>query len=141
MKILIICAIMTLGMLGEMFYRAVEEKGVKSLKLLLMLIVYAVYASVMIFMYNIVPIFKIIAFLPLFMLISGIVATGIEFCFGLLYNKLMKADLWIYKDVYIKIGKFKIYSKNQIELSHTLLYIILSPLVIYVDEVIRFLAK
>lgn len=140
--ILIICALSILGFLGEMIYRMVREKGYKSLKLLFMLPVYQAFAGIM-SLFMLIPIFQKISFLPLFMLISGIVATLIELGFGIVYNKIMKLDIWNYNDEYLNIFGLKIPLSymGQINVKHSIMYIILSPLVCYFSEIIGWLAK
>lgn len=139
--LLITCAISVCGLLGEMFYRIITKAKLK-VNLLLMLPIYALYGAIMALLYMI-PVFKQFLLLPVFMILGGMVSTLIELPFGLLYNKLLKMNVWGYLEEYITLfgKKIPISFFGQIRLKHSILYILLTPIAAYLDEFIRMLAR
>jgi hypothetical protein len=139
--ILMAFAICVIGLLGELFKRMVDEDGKGKLKLLLMLVIYWIYGAIMIAVYIYVPIFKIYAFMPIYAVIGGIVATGVELGFGLLYNRVLKLNVWAYPKEYLTIinKKIPISFMGQIKLKHSIMYAGLTLIVPIVEQAVRWL--
>lgn len=135
-----------LGLEGERIIRTIAnglitwKEKLKQLKLLLMLPVYGI-ACVIIELIFRIQIMQKITLLPIMMLIGGIIATLIELGFGMLYNKILKLDIWNYDHSYITIGKKKIPLNilGQIDLLHFFMWSLLTIVVIYFSKILEWL--
>lgn len=63
--------------------------------------------------------------------LGALLITIVEFLFGLLFNVALKLDIWSYR-------AYKYNILGQIELYHSLGWIALSPMVFWIDSVIRY---
>lgn len=121
---------------------AIEWKAkLKQLKLLLMMPVYGSACIVIELVYRI-PIMQKITYLPLLIVCGGLIATLFELGFGMLFNKVLKLDIWDYSHSYIMIGKKKIQLNimGQIDLFHSLLWCALTIAVCYFSKIIEWMA-
>ena len=78
-----------------------------------------------------VPIFRLCVPMLAMAIVGGILITIVELVFGLILNKGLKLNIWDYSD-------FKFNFRGQIELYHFLGWIALSPIVFWIDSVIRY---
>jgi uncharacterized membrane protein len=108
MKISIIIFIIMggLGFIVDYATRKMDsEKGllnkIKSLKMLLNLPVYGT-GGLLLFYISLIPLFKYLNALVLFMITGAIICSVVEFGYGMLFNKVLKLNLWDY-DLEIKL--------------------------------------
>lgn len=98
----------------------------KECKKLLNIFVYG-SGGVLLYLISLIPLFKYMAFLPLFLLTGGILCSGVELGFGLLFNKVLKLDLWYYAPKIKIFGKtFKLHLFNQTDIMHFFLWCLIS---------------
>lgn len=150
MKILILLFIAFgfIGFVSEWIFRIITDKSLsvkekfKELKLLLMMPVYS-GACVLIGLLYKIPIMQDIKFLPLLMFLGMLIADAFEFGYGMLFNKLLKLDIWNYSGQYIILfGKrIPLNLMGQIDLFHSVLWCALTIIVIYFSQIIEWLAK
>jgi uncharacterized membrane protein len=102
MKLLILVFLLmgSMGLNVDFITRQLDKiKGIKdklkSLKYLLNIVVYGT-GGTLVYLLTYIPIFRLLDYLLLFMLTGAIVCTLVEFGFGLLFNRILKLDLWEY---------------------------------------------
>ena len=100
-------------------------------------------AGVLINLFLLIPIFHLIYFLPLFLVIGGIIITIVELLFGLLFNKVLKLNIWDYSKTKIKIGKKTLVLNlwGQIDIIHWILWILATFVMFYKSKLIELLMK
>jgi uncharacterized membrane protein len=146
--LLLLCAFGLIGFVCEWVFRGVTNKSLsikeklQELKLLLMVPCYSI-ACVMIGLIYKIPFMQNIKFLPLLMLMGGIIATASEFGYGILVNKVLKLNIWDYSHMKIKLfGRvIPLHIMGQIEIFHIILWLLLTPFVCYFSEIISWMAK
>lgn len=77
-----------------------------------------------------------ITFWPITIIAGGIICSGIELAFGLLYNKVLKLNVWDYS--WVRIGKIILNLWGQISVLHGVLWGLLTPVCFII---IKFLEK
>jgi hypothetical protein len=141
--VLIFLACGHLGLIyGEFITRAIIKKEYKTLKLLLMIPIYGL-ASVLIWLVYNIPIFQKIEYVPLLCIIGMIIANLFELGSGILLNKVLKLNIWDYSGTRINFfGKiFPGHIMGQIDWIHSLIWLVLTLVIIYVNVIITLLAK
>jgi uncharacterized membrane protein len=126
-----------MGFVGEWVYRVVQgcmpENKKDKLKLLLMMPVYS-GAGVTISLIYMIPVFQKLILLPLVIVLGAITCNLYELSYGLLFNKALKLNIWDYSH-----KKFNI--MGQIDITHTIIWAVMTPVTIYFDQIIRYLAR
>lgn len=143
LSILIVFACGHLGVLyGEYITRPIMEKDWEKLKYLKMFPVYGL-GSLAIWYVSLIPIFQKPGFIWLLLILGMIVANIFELLSGLLLNKLLKLNIWDYSNTKIKLfGKvYPGHILGQIDWIHSVIWIVLTPVVIFICQIIEFLAK
>jgi uncharacterized membrane protein len=148
--ILLFFAFAFMGYPGELVFRVMIDKSKtlkeklhsKEIKLLLMFPVYGGACVLIALLYQI-PFMQNIKMLPLLCLFGMIIADIFEFGYGMLFNRLLKLGIWDYSKEVIKIGKITIPLNimGQVDILHSTIWFCLTPLVIYFDQIIRWLAS
>lgn len=147
--VLIFFAVGVLGVLcGEYNFTIIINKTItikeklEKLKPLLMFPVYG-FGGTLISLFYLIPFFKDIKSLPLLILIGMICGNLFELGSGMLFNKVLKLKIWDYSDQHIMIGKKKIplHILGQIDLMHTVVWGVLTIVIMYISEIIKYLAS
>jgi uncharacterized membrane protein len=146
--ILIFCAIGVLGVFGgEFIFTILVSKSftlkekLNKLKVLLMFPIYGM-AGMLISLFYLIPFFRDVKSLPLLMLIGMIVANLFELGSGMLLNKVLKLNIWDYSDQHVMLGKKKIplHILGQIDVAHSVIWLGLTVVIVYLSEIIKWLA-
>ena len=109
----------------------------KTLKELLNLIVYA-SGGVVLYLIYLIPVFKKLSYMPLLCLCGAVGCTLVEFGWGMLFNKVLKLDLWDYSWNVLKIGNKKIPLNimGQVDLQHFIIWGVFTPVVMLIIKFI-----
>jgi len=128
----------SLGFIVDTITRQTEKiKGfvekLKSLKQLLNIPVYGT-GGLLLYLITYIPIFKLLDFLVLFMLFGAIICSIVELGYGLLFNKVLKLNLWNYD---LKIGKIPLNIMGQTDLIHFILWGFISIPVFWLSNLMK----
>jgi uncharacterized membrane protein len=91
---------------------------INKLKPLLNIFVYGT-GGLLLFWTTYIPIFKLLDFLVLFMLAGSIICSLVELGYGILFNKILKLNLWNYET---KVGKIPLNIMGQVDIIHFVLW-------------------
>ena len=110
---------------------------IKSLKILLNIFVYGT-GGLLLFWITYIPIFKMLDFLLLFMLLGSVICSVVELGFGILFNIKLKLNLWNY-ETKIKIGNkvIKLNILGQVDIIHFVLWGFISIPVYWLSNLIK----
>jgi len=116
----------------EVFFNALynKNKSLKGYSSIYMFLIGGMMGIVFDLYYKI-PLFHHLYWLWLFCIIGGVSITIIELLSGLLLNKVLKLNIWSYKD-------FKFNFMGQIELYHSLGWLALSIIIFFIISGFRF---
>jgi hypothetical protein len=103
------------------------------LKPLLNIFVYGT-GGLLLFWITYIPIFKFLSFVLLFMVSGAIVCSLVELGYGLLFNKMLKLNLWHYET---KIGKIQLNIMGQVDIIHFILWGFISIPVYWLSSLVK----
>ena len=137
--LLIFFAIGVLGVMGGEYIFAPliskqvsKEEKIEILKKLIMFPIYGIGGMIISLLY-LIPFLRDIKFLALLLLFGVLIGNMIELGSGMLLNKVLKLNIWDYSK-----ERFNLF--GQIDLLHTMVWAVLTPVIVNISEIIKLLA-